>query len=161
MKTFLNKLKTIDDLIIGWFETSYLWLFDWTGIYAATVMMAMVIFSVGSDMIASKQISGVWVAIFCVGINFPWIFARYIAQDKKLYTAYNWGATEMRSSFLRIGFIYVFSPLMLMQEIVKHEMQSAFVSIMWMCVCFMMAVRIRDREPKEWFKARKLAYNGA
>lgn len=139
-----------DAFIIRKIQETYLWIYDWTGVYAATVGTIAII--TGSIGIGIRPMQ-----LFFMCINILILIPYYLDQDKANYTKYNIRAMQLQESWLRIGFSNFFIVLMII-ELIELDFWMAVNSFTLMLYVNMTAVCIREREPKEWFKKSKLAY---
>lgn len=146
------KFIELDRWFVDMVQEAYLWLYDWTGIYVATIEAILLIIGfIGLGVSTSPVLMG------CLGICLISLIRSYLWQDKKLYKLYNAAALRYRDSLVRYFCQYLQISLLITDTIQHHE---SFFTILKNCgsvgclflVFVLNAVCIREREPKEWFR---------
>lgn len=145
-------IKKFDEYCIQKMQELYLWFFDWTGIYVATIATMTVIFNGGMYIIYGSLDFRSWQAALLV-VNILILIPYYLDQDKKNFTAFNYRAGLMRESLIRI----------VLQFFLLGGLGSSIIVWSWMGIINavsmslylnIVSIYIRDREPKEWFKPK-------
>jgi hypothetical protein len=141
----------IDQWVINRIQTSYLWLYDWTGVYVASV--AVISFLLGKA-IAGFRVDSI---SLCLTIwNIVVLIPMYLLQDKGNYKRYNRCALIVQGLTVRLVFTWsiIFIGIIEICMLDFRQACNSFALVFYMystCIC------IREREPKEWFKQYKLA----
>lgn len=152
----------IDDYIIRKFQEAYLWVYDWTGIYAASVAAISVI--VG-NFLGTFWIGFNWIQILVMLSNLLILVPYYLDQDRQRYTFYNFRAMIAQRSLFRLA-----ASCYLLSSAITALVMTFFLDgfgifgisvgiyslALWIYIN-LMVVCIREREPKQWFKRHVLA----
>lgn len=153
----------IDEWMITRGQAAYLWLYDWTGVYVATIAAIVMVLSNCSGAIFRLRPVGTIDLLLC-GINLIVLLPYYKDQDRARYTAYNARAMFFQDNlFRRIISQFFFITLFLepLRFIWDPETWSILQLMFSECCILMyfvlMCVCIREREPKEWFKRLELS----
>lgn len=140
----MNKLAEIDAKLIDLTQDAYLWLFDRTGVYVATLSMILCMGANSSNLTAPGTL--VSIALFGGSQIGP-----YVLQHKKLFTSFNATARYWRSSAFRIAGC-VFIAGLAGGHLFNGKLSMALSDVVCLFVmAFCFSVQIREREPKEWF----------
>lgn len=147
-------MRKIDQWLIAKVQDAYLWAFDWTG-----VRVGMVIFMLaGTSNFLWWLKYGEWIAVFfigtmgIIGVALSWM------QDHN-QTCFNMIALHQETSWFRKGFT-VFVLCFFLLYLFSLDWRGIISEMCWLGYCYMICVKVRDREPKE-FKFFKLAMAGA
>jgi hypothetical protein len=145
MIKFLNK---IDDKLLDFTQDGYLWLFDRTGIYRATCTTVLVL--------ASQVCYLTMAGIFFTGLICVSLVNVYKAQHEGSYLAVNLTSDFMRKHPLRIGFVFLM--LFLSLSSTRTSLFESFgILIELFAIGYLNNVKLRDREPKDFFSFRQPA----
>lgn len=141
----------MDRYIITKLQDAYLWVYDWTGVYVASLAVGFFLFG--------KVISGFTldpVSLLLTIFNIVILIPAYIEQDKNQILMYNARALSYQTMMPR-KLLTAFVAGLTAGEIVFHEYADAVYGVCIILYVYLLTVCIREREPKEWFKQRKLA----
>lgn len=133
----------IDDKIIAWTQTVYLWLWDRTGIYVATLLFIGIVFS---TFLYDRKM-GIFDFIL-VTASAIWCGMRYAVQGKDLRLLNtlqrSWAEWTVRRYLLcLINIPILFLSLL---ELNPWHVSSNLLSLAWL---YLACVQVRDREPPE------------
>lgn len=143
----MKELRAIDDKMIDLLQDGYLWLYDRTGIYIATVSVAMVLLgaAINSITVPRLALTAVLVATFVPA---------YIMQDRAPLAVQNARARLFRGSPWRLLPLAMFAALLATPRSVVDFVDVALIC---MAACYMPCLQVREREPKSFFERRRLA----
>lgn len=141
-------MRQFDAFLLRKLQDIYLWFYDWTGVYAASIAACSVI--IGSIAVG-LTITQFIALFFCLVILIPY----YLDQDKANYKVYNARAMLQQQSTWRFIMSNVFLFIAIPMVIVGVWAVVNTIAI-WLYINIA-AVCIREREPKEWFKKQELA----
>lgn len=149
----MNKLRTLDDYLVAAAQEIYLWLWDRTGVYVATLLFAAIV---------GEQIC--WGPIKIWGFAFLAIFGAtsayaYMVQAKDLRLL-NSMQRRWRENGLRLAFT-VMVLYFTASDAVKLNAWGSAGSAFLLIWSYLSCVQVRDREPKDLLSTRKLARAGA
>lgn len=137
-----------DQWVIQKFQDAYLWLLDWTGVRVGTLQ---VITGGGASFIG-------WVNhqhwLFVVGIGVMLLVGafRNHTQDSD-HDCFNFVAMRQEESLFRKLFTAWLIGGMLAAVILLRPASFAF-ELLWFVCTYLNCVKVRDREPKEFFERR-------
>lgn len=151
MRNFLIK---IDDFIWNSLQDGYLWLFDRTGIYVATI--AVIPYSL-SIWILFIELPPTWVKylIIITGavVGFLNLGTRYYLQDNGLIIPYNASALHTKTNNNTvITALVVFGVF----DIIFNNRPGLYVNLMLIIHSYLLTVLIRDRDKKPFFELPKV-----
>lgn len=149
----MRRLRELDAAIIEILQEAYLWFWDRTGIYAATIIFASV---VGNHLCYGPLKTFDFFAIAFCGL---WTGQRYIAQAKDL-RRFNVLQGYFRDFTFRQCFPVLITTFLVIDLIALTPWQIAgdVLFFLWTYLC---CIRVRDREPKDFLSFRKPAGAGA
>lgn len=136
-------IAKIDDAIIGYLNTAYLWIWDRTGITVA--MIAFPTWSVLTFLAYDRDLS---VAAYCLFALVGLAFARnhYIQANGHL-EVFNMLAQMWRVGFLRRGVSVLILVSFVLRLIILQDLDNVgLLMVVWMQF---LCVKIRKREPPE------------
>lgn len=144
-----------DTWLITNMEDAYLWIYDRSGVYLGTVGMIAMVISAMVDLVSYTDqgfLKGLTIFnVALIGFNMFQINSR---QSKEEYLLHNLIADFFRSSKVRCGFFFVFYTFVVLHTIrldgLKVVSDLAFIVVM-----VSVTIRLREREPKDWFKAKE------
>ncbi len=146
-------LFKIDSKICDWFQNSYLWVFDRTGIRVATLGMISWLIALFFDYFRRGDIG--WFEIILtgwVGLYFYW---RYAEQANEQFEAFNAVARFCREWTPRV-YLMVF---ILLIETLLFDVASLFKGFFMISMNYIITIQIRKRDPKSFFEmAGRLAH---
>jgi hypothetical protein len=149
----MERYKQFDQWLLNRINDAYLWLYDWTGIFVATVIFL----NMNLVVLACIQRQSMWIGaiVFLCGVLIS--TPRYYLQSKGP-EAYNKIvlASEGMSFHLRTFFLW-FNTAFFISDLLKGASYLELVAnvanaMLW----FLMEIKIRDRD-KKTFKQPKLA----
>lgn len=147
-------LKSIDSKIIEAVQAAYLWLYDRTGVFLATLTFATIV----ADVFCGGLTTGLRLFDFLflgyVGLTSA---VRYHMQSTGQIAALNLGQLELRNStIVRPIFIALMLSIIVIATYKSDawKVASALLALLWQ---YLFCILIRDREPKDFFEQRKLA----
>lgn len=148
----MNKLLAADTYLIETVQEAYLWLWDRTVVFVATLIFTCVVFE--NICYGLGRVAFIQLALMGVFSGY-----RYAAQQKDLRLP-NSLALGWRTPWLRCFFYMVFAlnVAISISEISIRSFCSDLFFLLWNCLA---CVQVRDREPKDFFASRKLAGAGA
>jgi hypothetical protein len=144
----MHKLLAADTYLIETTQEAYLWLWDRTGVYVATLIF--------SAVVCSHVVHGLdWGSFIGLAIMGAFSTQRYIAQQKDLrrlnLLALGWRTPWLRLFYLSILFACVVADI---AKFRAGELVGDIFFALWNCLA---CVQVRDRDPKDLFQTRKLA----
>lgn len=145
----MNKLRALDSAIIELVQEAYLWLWDRTGVYVATLIFT----AYAIDQLASTHMR--LFNFLTLGIMGACCGVRYVAQGKNL-RHFNDMQRQWRHFFAR-GPVMVAIALFILQEVALLDGWQALGDVAFMSWCYLACVQVRDREPKNFLSFRKPA----
>jgi hypothetical protein len=125
-------------------QRAYLWLYDWTGVYVATIdLLLTTVFTMFMGMS--------WIMFFVFGARgiFAWI--RYCDQSNGRLEKFNAQSRHWQDNHIRWfsnSVIFGF----LLWDILTVQLLSLGADVTFMFISYLATVQIRDREPKEFWK---------
>lgn len=145
-------LHAADTTIIDLVQEVYLWLWDWIGVYVATLMFAAYV----SERVCWDRLG--WFDFVLIAFTGAWMGLRYLAQSKDLRSL-NAAQRAWRDFTIRQFFsVFVFGSLAVDAfQLSAWHVASDAMFLVW---TYLGCVQVREREPKEFF-ARKLVQAGA
>jgi hypothetical protein len=142
-------VRKFDDAIIDIFTDGYLWLWDRTGIYLATIMFWGIILFTGISLITSKlPVLDIIIALVWIIMILPY----YIFQKEGNLTVVNSMSRRWRYSFGR-SMAYALQIGMLVGGFYMGDNHLPITLSVWL-VQYLLCVQIRDREPKSFFEMK-------
>jgi uncharacterized protein with PQ loop repeat len=142
MKVF-KALIDLDDKIVGVVNDAYLWVYDWTGVYVATV-----VFIVDAPefvhMINSKETGAACIFAFFLVTLVVWL---YYGQMSGNYLQFNKSAEWMQRFPLRWFFIGL-SLWLMMGHALLYKPFLVVLDVLDLVYWFVICVKIRDRNKK-------------
>jgi cobalamin synthase len=134
------------------FQEAYLWIWDRTGVYLATVLIVTYL----SSMFAETHGFGP-VKIFMMAVTLAWHGVMWWLQSQNQYDAMNSAARGVRDSrFFRMG-IWVIV-LIIMMDAVRRNAWDVSSNVLFLLWAVGLGTQIREREPPErWFAAPETA----
>lgn len=148
----MKRILAVDTYLIEATQEAYLWLWDWTAVYVATLMFLAYV----GDHVCWRALT--WLDSAFIAFAGIWIGYRYVAQSKDLRRL-NAAQRAWRDFPPRPFFVFIFVGLLagdILQLNAWHFASDVFMLIWNYLGC----VQVREREPKEFF-AHKLARAGA
>lgn len=147
-------MNKIDQWLVAKAQAVYLWMFDWTGVRVGMVLFVLA----GMANFLWWLSDGSWIAVFLIG--FMGIFGVWLSwiqdSDQKHFNVI---AMTQEESIVRKGFTLLILSFFIMYCLML-SWRGIFAEALWFAYCYMLCVKVRDREPKE-FKFFKLATAGA
>lgn len=162
-------LEKADKFLIERTTSIYLWLWDYTGVYVATLMAASVLIIFARSVLLNDVD---FMGCFFLGFQLIMSIPYRIRQHRGDFKTYNRIALHLQEEtrFLRKygGFLIVTSPFILdavafFDPTTRHIVVAATMhvsSIACMTFMYLMMILLRDREPKSFF-SRDLVMGGA
>lgn len=141
-------------------QNSYLWLLDRTGVYVATVQMAMYLLS-GALITLKNGYMPWWIIIF---LGLPGVFMgmKYLLQDKGKNDAINAGAMMYEASGFRQFANFYFTTMILLDFILRAGLYDVGFNLILLMIGYVETIKVRDRDKKPFFeKKEQLALEGA
>lgn len=138
----------MDRWIIGKINTAYLWLWDWTGTYLATVMFLLLAAQATLTQIPRGNTVTAAVLIIICGLSLSFM---YYCQAKSMFEAINRTAMMFEASKLRHAFIWFLafgavSDIFFSAYAVTTTIGNVSLIVYWYAIC----VKLRKRDPKEF-----------
>ena len=145
----MNRLLAIDAYLIETAQEAYLWLWDRTGIFVATLIFACVV----CEHLAFGRLT--WGSFVGLALTGAFATQRYMAQQKDL-RLFNmlgsaWRAPWLRLFYLGILFLCVASDISAFRA---GGLVGDVFFVIWNCLA---CIHVRERDPKDFFQTRKLA----
>lgn len=138
--------RMLDEFFIAQTRRAYLWLYDWTGVYVGTVLFILTIAFVG---VTGSTALVDFLVIFVNGVcgcllhheqhNRPDDFNAGAEQRIK------WTGRHLLNLFV-LGIIIV--------AVVSLDLGWTMMAAVWLTINYTMTIKIRKREPKEFFEGR-------
>lgn len=149
----MGKLAAFDARLIELTQEAYLWLWDRTGVFVATLFFAAY---VGDHALWGSL---TWFDFLLLAIFGALSAHRYLAQstDLRWLNAHQraWRDLGPRPYFTIIVIVFLAKDLL---QLNAWHFASDCMSLLW---SYLGCVQVRDREPKDFFAFRKLAGAGA
>lgn len=139
-------IRKLDMFLIQQTTRAYLWLYDWTGVYVGTLMFAAISIS------WMLQFRSFWAAVIGVMIGVPACGLRYYVQATDEVT-YNTMAEYATRDFMR-GVMLMMVVAFCVRNIIFLSVVDAVGETMWLALCYLITVKIRKREPKNFFERK-------
>jgi hypothetical protein len=156
-----GKIMVLDAYVIRKLQDLYLWIYDWTGIYVATIgTIAVILGNLTQGMFGLSGLS--WWNLTWIGFNTLVMIPYYLDQDHENYILFNARAMILQCSKLRIIISYFFVVMFISDILLWIMVPTYSFSHMVNTFCLWVyinitSVCIREREPKDWFKSPKVA----
>jgi hypothetical protein len=148
----MKRVLAADTFLIEITQEAYLWLWDWTGVYVATLMFAAYV----GERFCWGRLG--WFDFVLIAFTGTWLGLRYLAQSKDLRSL-NAAQRAWRDFTIR-PFFSAFVLGALAGDAFQLSAWHVASDAMFLTWNYLGCVQVREREPKEFF-ARKLARVGA
>lgn len=147
------RLRALDDHLIRLTQEVYLWLWDRTGVYVATLMFAAV---VGDHVFWHPLEIFDFIVLAFFGV---WAGVRYVAQAKDL----RWLNATQRAwaDFWLRRPVMVVIAVLLAGDVLKLDAWRAASDVCSFAWNYLACVQVRDREPQDLLSFRKTVGAGA
>lgn len=145
----MKKILVVDKYLIESMQAAYLWLWDRTGVYVASVLFALIV----GHHVCYGPLKPLDFALLAIAGT--WAGYLYVAQAKDLRQL-NSIQRGWRDSPLRLCSVAL-SAFMLADAAFTIDAWHCAGSILWLAFNYFACVLVRDRKPKDLFSTRKLA----
>lgn len=149
----MKTLIAIDNRLIEITQEVYLWLWDRTGVYVATLMFAAY---VGDHVCWGPLHVGNFIFLALAG---AWASRVYFVQSKDLRRLNDlqrgWRDFVMRPYLTMFGFA------MIVEQVLYLDVWRFASNVLMMVWTYLNCVQVREREPKDFFAIRKPVGAGA
>lgn len=147
----LKTLLRFDEMAIDLAQDAYLWLFDRTGIYAATMMFSGIV----AEHLCWPAMGHLGRALDLVmlAVLGLWCAGRYVAQqyDRRLYNAL---VEAWRAPMLRVIYLGILIGSLVV-DLASPNPLGLLGDVLFVAWNSLACIYIRDREPKDFFEARR------
>lgn len=151
----------IDKFIQKKVESSYLWLYDWTGVYVGQLMMLLgfLIFAENLGICLKQQPNWFWSSFFLlvlVGDGYGRSHIQHLGLNH-LYNAYvlDWIHSIWRTMSIIANATFLFTTMV----VIDVKGMVYFLAVL--VFLYLRGVMIRDREPRSFQFHRQMAASGA
>ena len=152
-------LRKLDDKVINLLQEAYLWLLDRTGVYLASVQVALFAYAVGIALLQDVNFFLKLLVGALAAANLLFVYIRYIMQDKGQTKIINMSAMSLRDWSFRHAFTFFFlfyiPPEIMIGNYVGF---SQTIALLLYNYTFLLMIRDRDKKPF-WEPKAKLAYD--
>jgi hypothetical protein len=145
----MKKLAEVDAKLIDLIQAAYLWLYDRTGVYIATIATALIL--AGAALIRLD-----WISLGMTGFLILLFSPLYLLQAFNQQSSINATARVERHSKVRYGFLLAM--LILIPDYRPGYMAWGLLTTI--ASGYMRCIQIRDREPKDFLARRQPAMAG-
>ena len=147
----MNAIRKIDEQFILLHQEVYLWLLDTSGIYLATVAMILQLLDHAMRANGFNPFSCTVLALF--GIRNGLIYYAQYKNNLKIVNiiAQSWQDAVIMRTMMWVIFLFIF-----ITDTYSKNFWNMLADIAFLCWWYSMCVKVREREPKDWFKSWKM-----
>lgn len=157
--TLRERYRKLDKSLIDGTQNAYLWALDRTGVYVASVQMAMYLLS-GALITLKHGYMPWWMTIF-LGLLGAFMAVKYLMQDHGKYDAFNYAAMTCEASGFRQFANGYFSTMIIVDLALRAPWDTGFDLILLM-IGYVETIKVRERDKKPFFeKKEELVQEGA
>lgn len=148
----------LDAYLIDKAQSAYLWVFDWTGVYVATLAFLSIATPMVLGMMRRIQdgsYSSPAFAGFLLVLNGLFLMRPYLLQERGEHDIYNMIALFARHHWLPTSlrwFLICLGISGMMHFTLRGQYVRAVAEIGWVTYVLLVCVMIREREPREFWK---------